>query len=221
MKYLITLCLALTTGYFAIAASGINADSGVTEHITYTQGGTAVAMGKYKGPYGALLVVTNDNPASATFTASAASDTLTVTSHGYREGLIVTVSSTTTLPAGLSGATNYFVTSPTTNTFKLATSLANAQAGTAIDLTTAGTGTHTVLPTALAGASVKLQASIDGTNYADVNIKATGDATKSASISGSGNIFLQEPMSDAYYYRVYYTITSGQLTVVHKTALKP
>jgi len=220
MKYLFTLILATLTGFMVYAASGINVDAGVTEHITYTQGGTAVAMGKYKGPYGAMLVVTNDAPSAGTFTC-AVTDICTKSTHGFVTGLIAQVSSTTTLPTGLSGATNYYVIKIDTNTFKLASSLNNAVAGTAIDISGTGTGTHTITPTALAGASVKLQASLDGTNFADVNIKATGDATKSASVTGTGNIFLQEPLSDAYYYRIYYTITSGQLTVVHKTALKP
>jgi hypothetical protein len=56
----------------------------------------------------------------------------------------VQVSTTTTLPAGLSAATNYFVIRLSDTTYKLATTYANAIAGTAIDITTTGTGTHTM-----------------------------------------------------------------------------
>ena len=46
------------------------------------------------------------------------------------------------LPAGLSLATTYYVIRVSATVIKLATSLANAVAGTAIDITTQGTGTH-------------------------------------------------------------------------------
>lgn len=52
---------------------------------------------------------------------------------------------TTTLPAPLAAATTYFVIRVSATVIKVATTLANAQAGTAIDLTTQGTGTHTLL----------------------------------------------------------------------------
>lgn len=59
-------------------------------------------------------------------------------------GTKVQVSSSGTLPAGLSAATNYYVIRNSATLVKLATSLANAQAGTAIDITTQGSGNHTM-----------------------------------------------------------------------------
>lgn len=63
----------------------------------------------------------------------------------YGVGDGVRVSSTTTLPGGLAAATTYYVirSDYTRKRIKLATSVANAYAGTAIDITSAGTGTHT------------------------------------------------------------------------------
>lgn len=82
---------------------------------------------------------------AVTFTANAGTDVCTVGSGTVPStGTAVTVSSTTTLPAGLSAATNYFIINVSSTTFKLATTIANANAGTAIDITDAGTGTHTV-----------------------------------------------------------------------------
>lgn len=75
-----------------------------------------------------------------TFTADAGTDALTATAHGLSDGDQVHVSSTTTLPDPLAADTDYFVISATTNTFQLATT----SGGSAIDLTDAGTGTHTV-----------------------------------------------------------------------------
>ena len=58
----------------------------------------------------------------------------------------VQVSSTVTLPTGLSAATNYWLVDSVgiANGFKLATSYANAIAGTAITISSAGSGVHTV-----------------------------------------------------------------------------
>ena len=64
----------------------------------------------------------------------------------YWTGLKVQVSSSVTLPTGLSASTDYFVIALTDSTFKLASSLANAVAGTAINISAVGTGTMTVTP---------------------------------------------------------------------------
>jgi hypothetical protein len=103
---------------------------------------------------------TNTLVAFDTFTADAGTDiiTLSATSINLLPYSRVQVNSTTTLPAGLSAATNYFAIKVTDNTFKLATSYANAVAGTAINITDAGTGTHTLntlLPRYTNGAGVQ------------------------------------------------------------------
>lgn len=60
-------------------------------------------------------------------------------------GTKVRVSSTTTLPTGLSAGTDYFVIRNSSTLVKLASSFANAQAGTAIDITGQGSGVHTMV----------------------------------------------------------------------------
>ena len=106
--------------------------------------------------------LTNTLSAFSTFTADASSDQLTSTgSLGFANLLPYTrvqVSSTTTLPAGLSAATDYYVIRVSDTVCKLATSYANAVAGTAINITDAGTGTHTMntlLPRYTSGAGVQ------------------------------------------------------------------
>lgn len=86
---------------------------------------------------------------TSTFTADAGTDIMTggsFTTTANTTGVAVTVSSTGTLPAGLSAGTNYFVirVDQGAGTFKLATNITNADAGTAINITDNGTGTHTV-----------------------------------------------------------------------------
>jgi hypothetical protein len=88
--------------------------------------------------------LTNTLSAFSTFTADAGTDILTHTNINLIRYTRVQVSTTTTLPAGLAAATDYYVIKVSDTTIKLATSYANAVAGTAIDITSAGTGTHTI-----------------------------------------------------------------------------
>lgn len=86
-----------------------------------------------------------NNTASGTFTAVAATDLITKVAHGYSTGdRVQLTNSGGALPAGLSAATTYYVIRVSADTFKLATSDTLATAGTAVDLTGAGTGTHSV-----------------------------------------------------------------------------
>lgn len=76
-----------------------------------------------------------------TFTADADTDVITANGHGYANGTRVRVSSTGSLPGGLSAATMYYVIDATTDTFKVSTS----SGGSAVNITTAGSGTHSVV----------------------------------------------------------------------------
>lgn len=84
--------------------------------------------------------------ATVTFTADASTDVLTVADKtaALRLGTRFTLTTTGTLPGGAALATNYFWVPTGYLTGKLATSLANARAGTVVDITDAGSGTHTV-----------------------------------------------------------------------------
>ena len=98
-----------------------------------------------------------------TFTADASTDVITWTSttnipSNILTGTRVRLTTTTTLPGGLATATDYYVIKVSDSTCKLATSYANAIAGTAINITDAGTGTHTMsrlLPRYTNGAGVQ------------------------------------------------------------------
>lgn len=79
-----------------------------------------------------------------TVTADAATDTLTSTAHGLTDTTAVRIYATTSVPAGLSAANKYYVRDAAANTFKLAAT----SGGTAIDLTSAGSGTIYVWPIA-------------------------------------------------------------------------
>jgi hypothetical protein len=80
------------------------------------------------------------------FTANAGTDVITVDTMSWNTGTLVHTSTSDTLPAGLAVDTDYYVIYVTATTIKLATSMANAIAGTAIDITDTGTGTHYMHP---------------------------------------------------------------------------
>lgn len=83
---------------------------------------------------------------ATTFTADASADEISCAAdRWFSTGDGVRLTTTTTLPGGLATATTYYViANASRRVFKLASSLANARAGTAINITSAGTGTHTV-----------------------------------------------------------------------------
>jgi hypothetical protein len=82
------------------------------------------------------------------FTADNATETFTAVAHGLLTGDgPIRLTSSGTLPAGLATATDYYVIRTGANTFKLATSFANALAGTNLAITDDGTGTHTLADT--------------------------------------------------------------------------
>lgn len=127
---------------------------------------------------------TNTLSQSDTFTADAPSDVCTYTStanipSNILVGTRVRLTTTTTLPAGLAVATDYYVIKVSDTTFKLATSYANAIAGTAINITDAGTGTHTItwlLPRYTNGAGVQAI-------FFDSNATPLGAATPNLSLA--------------------------------------
>jgi hypothetical protein len=82
------------------------------------------------------------NTENVTFSSS--SGLLMTSANDYDTYTPVRFTTTTTLPTGLVAATTYWTIRVSATTSRLATTLQNAIAGTAIAFTDAGTGTHTV-----------------------------------------------------------------------------
>lgn len=100
-------------------------------------------------PQGRALIFAGPGALAESFAAASvapATDLITVQSNADRwiTGMKVRATTTGTLPTGIALATDYYVIRVSATTIKLATSLANAIAGTAIDITAAGSGTHTL-----------------------------------------------------------------------------
>lgn len=139
---------------------------------------------------------------------------LTIPSHGLTTGLKGQLTTTGTLPAGLSLATDYFVISVDSDTIKLATSLVNAQAGTAIDITNQGAdgSVNTFTPTSIAGATYKVQVSTDNLSWVDL--------AAAASITADTTV-LVEKIAPAYdYVRIVYAITAGRMSIEQRVLVK-
>ena len=102
--------------------------------------------------------VTNTLSTISTFTADAGTDICTHTGYNLLRYTRVRLTTSGTLPAGLATGTDYYVIKLSDTTCKFATSYANAVAGTPIDITDAGSGTHNIqclLPRYTNGAGVQ------------------------------------------------------------------
>lgn len=153
-------------------------------------------------------VYTDVTPVHKTFVAAnvtVLADTITIASHGFFTGLKVALAGTN-LPGGLS-ATDYWVIVVNANTIQLASSLLLALAGTPVDISSQGTTADADLTPAALSQIVKLQMSIDGTNFEDISGK-----TVTVSSTGTKVWDLQFPCYK--YVRVVVTPTGGAMTLV-------
>jgi hypothetical protein len=156
------------------------------------------------------LNYSNATPSAKTFLSTkvtAATNNIEITAHGLLTGLKGQLTTDGTLPAGLDLLTDYFVIAVDVNNIKLAASLANAIAGTAIDITnTGGVGnTHTFTATTAGSNVFKLQASNDNSNFVDISGKTVTIATSTATS-------LFEISSPTYrYLKLLYTPSAGAI----------
>lgn len=135
---------------------------------------------------------------------SVANDTFTKTAHGLLTGLKGQFTTSSALPTGISAATDYFIIVVDDNTFKVATTYNNAVAGTAVNITGAGTGNQTFTPTALAGGEFCYQISNDGVTYNDYG-------TPVAVTAATTQWFLSSATPSFKYIRTRTTLTAGSL----------
>lgn len=163
---------------------------------------------RHMAGWSARLAWTDSTPSAIDFVdgdVTVATENIAETGHSFFTGLKGQLTTTGALPTGLATSTDYFVIVVDDDNFKLASSLANAQAGTAVDITAAsGGGTHTFTPTGIAG-TIKMQYSIDKTNWGDIS-------GTSQTVTGSSSAFVSD--SDVFYpyIRVYGLLTAGQAT---------
>lgn len=101
--------------------------------------GSAVSRTTYAALFAKIV------PSLGTFTVTIASPAVvTLSSHSLNTGDAVYLTTTGALPTGLTANTLYYVIWVSSSTFRLATTRANALAGTAINTSGSQSGTHTL-----------------------------------------------------------------------------
>ncbi len=102
---------------------------------------------------------------------------------------------------------------------QFASSLALAQAGTALEITDTGTdaGVNTFTSTSIAGGTVKLQKSNDGLGASPVNWSDEGSATN---ITADANLWLEKINPTGNWMRLAFTITAGRFSTSNEIVVK-
>lgn len=140
--------LALPPGSFALVTNWNQAERSIPEFDleVWADGGSTNLSGATL--YGATLhpFASPDDE----FVGEADDDTLTAVAHGLLtgDGPFRVSNDGGALPGGLSAGVDYWIIKVDNDTFKVATSLLLALAGTAVALSTDGTGTQTIADTA-------------------------------------------------------------------------
>lgn len=124
--------------------------------------------------------------ASNTFTANVITDLLNIPNHRISTGKQVMFTTTGTLPGGLSLNRTHYVIRVDANNIKVALTAADAAGNNFINITSAGTGTHTIKVADGIEAIFTLTPDVD--NDWSGNIKITSDVWAFADAQGQGNI---------------------------------
>ena len=171
---------ALIIGVFSVGslwASDVTYNENMVNGSVVSDTNYTIDCGSKFVDYLAVQAVYNNNSyvptVGSTSTINAVDNTI-VSTQPYVTGLGVYLTTTTLTGVNLTNGVTYFVLLGNTGFIKLATTKANAIAGTFIDITSAGTqGTFTLTPCTLQNAatySFKWQASNDGTNFYDLSV---------------------------------------------------
>jgi hypothetical protein len=144
---------------------------------------------------------------TATFTRSSGNVFTTSSTAGLYTGRSSTVSTSGTLPSGLAPATGYYVIVLSPTTFSLATTYANAVAGTAITISSAGTGTQTFNAADDGNVSVLTKFYLNSfNNYGAAKAAGAGTARSQINLAGSINTTIERNyISFAKYGVIGYT----------------
>lgn len=125
----------------------------------------------------------------------------------------ITVTPQAAFPAPLLTSTNYYVIGLGGSTIALATSYANAVAGTKIDLTTVGSGTMTLTYVAIAGGTYKVQ-------WANTDAGPWVDEAAATNITTTANFGFRRANVENRFFRLVFTLTTGQVAIQQNTLVR-
>ena len=161
---------------------------------------------------GSTLLVGTPTAFSTTKTITAvtiATDTVTSNAHGYVNGTQIRIAATTTIPAGLSGSTTYYVITATANTFQFSLTAG----GAAIDITSVGAGTITTNRVYSLGDLVNYS----GLNYYCI-LTSVGNLPTNVTYwypIPSDAYEIPSPYLEADLFDIHYVQSSDVVTIVH------
>lgn len=137
-------------------------------------------------------------------------DTIYLAAHAFKLGQVVRATTSGTLPTGIAVTTDYYVIVVDADHIQLATSLANAIAGTEIDFTALGDGTQTLTPEALSGGDIQVQECMDSIV---ANCTWLDVASKNQTVTVDVNSTISISAAPYHWVRLEYGITKGLYVV--------
>lgn len=188
----------ISANAFLTSTSSFSMNSGNAQLLYY------IALGPQAGGSGyGLLGYGGTSTATVTISISTPAD-ITWTAHGFTAGQAVSFSTSVggSLPTGITAGTTYYISTAglTTDSFRIATTLANALAGTPV-VNTSGTQSGTQTGSAAVGGY--------GTGYAPTSQTGTAISTTNWTLDNFGELLVSCPKDGAIYY---YDVNGGYAT---------
>jgi hypothetical protein len=207
------ICHATDIGYSGpfVGKEGVASVAGATSAQNYTRDmnttGDRVSFQITYSSYAAT---------SSTFSAAnyvLNTPTITINSNNFITGLQVLYSTGSVAISGLTNQTTYYISVISSNTFKLSSSLANAQAGTGIVLASSSTtsNVYTLAPLAFTGGGIQLQWSDDGKTFSNATTGNYGATISSVSFVAAGGTTMYDlgPIQYRYLRMIETAPTAG------------
>lgn len=193
----------------ALVETAVDALTGFTALVVTTVTSAAIAFAHvYRKPVAAMQTFNADGTTAGSTTVveslaglqttvDITANTVSIPSHGFQTGKSIALTiSAGSLPSGLS-ATTYYLIAASADLVKFATSLANAEAGTAVDITDYGTTTVTMTLTPSASGSGIFKSEMT-TSTIQTGIQADSPTIEIALYNASG--VLTQPANGTQVY---------------------
>lgn len=148
----------------------------------------------------------------------------TASTHPWVDGHRIRLSSTAQIPAPLTVGTDYYVIRLSGTTFQLATTLANAIAGTEITLNDAGSGTITSTEQALSAADpieVLVSRELDHASYTRKLVTGVGAGVAGSTAAEKTAIVTYSVTGTAMSYKHVLFVRGGSSTIGDTTGTEP
>lgn len=188
-------CLEALSGLTDVMSSDSSAEDGTLKLTQVEAGPTTNPTPKNADDSGAGSILSVETTPGVAGKVSVANNTIDLGAHGYLTGLKGRFTTSGTRPGGIIAGTDYWLIKVDDDIVKVASSAANALAGTAIDITSIGAGTQTFNVDTDLEADIKLQKSNSPRDEDPVWIDIAGStqAVDGAGVFGwSGAIYARQ-----------------------------